>query len=285
TTTLLIDVESPDVLTTSGMVALESQNYYSYKEYYQSQKEIIASRSIARRVFNEFNLADTEEYTGKRNPIKGFLKTIGLNFTGTWRAGKRDLIKEFLKTVKAEPVRDTRLLKLHVDNKDPELAAKIANRIAEVYVRRNLYYISRDELMNLLKNEYLKLETRISEYSKVYKHKHPNMIRLKKEIDELVKKIEDVKKSAFEFDISEEDFEEEARYTLEGLKANNVSIEDFAEVPILPIKPKKRLNIALAIIVGLFGGLGLAFFVEYLDDTVKTLEDTEKLAKWPFLGG
>lgn len=283
TATLLIDVESPDVLTTSGVVALEAQNYYSYKEYYQSQKEIITSRSIMRKVFEEFDLANTPEYAEKKQgEATNFLEKIGLKHS---LAGKKDLIKKFSKTIEIEPVRDTRLLKLHVDNKDPKLAAEIANRIAETYVRRNLYYISRDELMNLLKNEYLKFETKRSEYNKVYKHKHPKMIQLKEEIDELIKRVEDVKKSAFEYKADTDDFVKNGKYTLEGLKANNVSVEDFADVPVMPIKPKKGVNIALAIIVGFFGGLGLAFFAEYLDDTVRTLEDTKKLAEWPFLGG
>ncbi|NQT23481.1 MAG: hypothetical protein HQ579_08625, partial [Candidatus Omnitrophica bacterium] len=259
--TLLIDAESPNVLTTYGLVSLESQNYYSYKEYYQSQKEIITSRAIARRIFNEFNLGNTKKYAKAKDPIKAFLKTVNV-----------------------APVRDTRLLRLNVENRDPVLAAKIANRMAEVYVERNLYYISRDELMNLLKNEYLKLESRLSEYTRIYKSKHPKIIRLKEEISELVKKIESVKKSAFHYDVVPQDLKEGGMYTLEGLKANNVSIEDPAEVPAIPIRPKKRLNVLLAIIVGFFGGVALAFFFEYLDDTVKSLEDVEKLVKWPFLG-
>ncbi|MBL7157874.1 MAG: polysaccharide biosynthesis tyrosine autokinase [Candidatus Omnitrophica bacterium] len=260
TATLLIDVESPNVLTSSGMVSLESQNYYTYKEYYQSQKEIITSRGIVSKVFDELGLGNTREYAKSKEPIK-----------------------DFLKTMKVEPVRDTRLLKLHVENKNPVLAAKIANRIAEIYVKRNLYYISRDESMNLLKNEYLKLEAKLSEYNKIYLDKHPQMIRLKKEIDGLVKEIEGVKSSNFNYGIREAGIQDQ--YALEGLKANNVNIEDAAEVPALPVKPKKKLNVLLAIIVGFFGGVGLAFFFEYLDDTVKDVEDIRKLTEWPFLGG
>ena len=52
-----------------------------------------------------------------------------------------------------------------------------------------------------------------------------------------------------------------------------------------PVRPKKRLNVLLAIIVGLFGGVGLAFFFEYLDDTVKSAEEVGRIADWPFLGG
>ena len=261
TATLLVDIENPDVLTTSGVVSLESRNYYAYKEYYQSQIEIITSRAIANRVFDEFNLLEKEEYAEAKDPLNNFLKTI-----------------------KVEPVRDTRLLNLHVDNKDPMLAAEIANRIADIYVERNLYYISRDEMRNLLKNEYLKLDAKLSEYSKTYKDRHPQMIRLKEEMKEMIGAIEDVKKSTFEYDMSEDDFAAKGEYPLKGLKANNVSILDPAEKPVIPIKPKKKLYILLAAVMGVFGGIGLAFFFEYLDDTVKSVEDTEKLADWLLLG-
>ena len=48
----------------------------------------------------------------------------------------------------------------------------------------------------------------------------------------------------------------------------NVWVTDRAEVPEKPIKPKIARNILLAMVLGLFGGVGLAFFMEYLDNTI-----------------
>jgi len=70
----------------------------------------------------------------------------------------------------------------------------------------------------------------------------------------------------------------------ETLKASNIQVIDRAEVPKSPYKPNKRMNIFLSIIVGLFGGIGLVFFVEYLDNTIKTPEDLEKRVSLPTLG-
>ena len=56
----------------------------------------------------------------------------------------------------------------------------------------------------------------------------------------------------------------------------NVWIIEKAQIPKLPSSPKKKRNILLGIILGLFGGIGLAFFFEYLDNTVKTPEDIEE---------
>lgn len=69
-----------------------------------------------------------------------------------------------------------------------------------------------------------------------------------------------------------------------SLTASNVQVLDRAEMPKTPHKPQKRLNFMLAVIVGLFGGVGLAFFVEYLDNTVKTPDDIEKAVSLPSLG-
>ena len=70
----------------------------------------------------------------------------------------------------------------------------------------------------------------------------------------------------------------------EDMKTGNIRIVDRAEVPEYPIKPKKKLNILLAIIVSLLTGTGLAFFFEYLDNTIKLPEEVEKHLNIPFLG-
>jgi capsular exopolysaccharide synthesis family protein len=71
---------------------------------------------------------------------------------------------------------------------------------------------------------------------------------------------------------------------LKGLRTSNVRIVDRAEIPLYPSSPKKKMNMILALIMGLVGGIGLAFLFEYLDDSVKTSEDVEKYAGLPALG-
>jgi len=71
---------------------------------------------------------------------------------------------------------------------------------------------------------------------------------------------------------------------LESLKASNISVVDPAEVPKRPVSPDKTKNLILALLFGLFGGVGLCFLLEYLDNTVKGPEEVEKLAGVPSLG-
>lgn len=51
-----------------------------------------------------------------------------------------------------------------------------------------------------------------------------------------------------------------------------------------PIKPKPPLNIAIALVVGLIAGVGLAFLLEYFDNTVKDAQDIERTLELPVLG-
>jgi capsular exopolysaccharide synthesis family protein len=71
---------------------------------------------------------------------------------------------------------------------------------------------------------------------------------------------------------------------LGGLRTSNIKIVDRALVPGGPFTPNTRRNLMMALFLGLFGGLGLIFLVEYLDNTVKGPEDVEKLTGLPSLG-
>jgi succinoglycan biosynthesis transport protein ExoP len=64
----------------------------------------------------------------------------------------------------------------------------------------------------------------------------------------------------------------------------NVYVIQKAETPKSPAKPKKGLNILLGLIVGLAGGIGTAFFIEYLDNTVKSPDDVETKLGVPVYG-
>jgi polysaccharide biosynthesis transport protein len=69
-----------------------------------------------------------------------------------------------------------------------------------------------------------------------------------------------------------------------GVGTNNISVVDKAEVPGGPHSPNPRRNLMIALFLGLFGGIGLAFLFEHLDDTVKLAEEMEQQLGLPVLG-
>jgi len=71
---------------------------------------------------------------------------------------------------------------------------------------------------------------------------------------------------------------------LKGLRTSNIRVVDRARVPVRPSSPNKKRNLILALLLGLGGGVGLAFLFDLLDNSVKTSEDVERYAGLPTLG-
>ena len=65
---------------------------------------------------------------------------------------------------------------------------------------------------------------------------------------------------------------------------NPVEIIDVAEPNNRPVSPDLFVNVLLSIFVGLGAGVGLAYFIEYLDTSIKTADDVERLLGVPVLG-
>jgi len=158
-----------------------------------------------------------------------------------------------------------------------------------------------DVMQDLIKRK-ADLEIEISEKLQHFKEKHPEIIGLKTELDSVSRKIDDENnKRVFggdkgvQYNVLRSDVEtnrqiydsllqrmRETQITGE-LKTTNIRVVDKAVVPEIPSKPKKKLNFLVALLVGIFGGSGLAFFMESLDQSVKTPEDIKNRVKLPTL--
>ncbi len=192
--------------------------------------------------------------------------------------------------------------------------------------------ISTNQVISSIKASEMELSSRLSELSEKYGSKHPRIIALKKQLQELdqrkkneirklvnslkhkyqtalsrekslkaalkeeQKKAMELNKKAVQYGVLKRKAEsakemydllvkrfKEASLT-EDIKTVNVRVVDKAEVPQNPIKPKEKRNLLLAMVLGMFMGCGLAFFNEYLDDTLKTPEDVKEFLGLPFLG-
>lgn len=74
------------------------------------------------------------------------------------------------------------------------------------------------------------------------------------------------------------------KYSKTLIKNGNVQIIQKAQVPEAPVSPNKKLNIAIAFIVGLMVSIGLALILEFMDNTFKTKEELEKTIGLPVIG-
>jgi polysaccharide biosynthesis transport protein len=70
----------------------------------------------------------------------------------------------------------------------------------------------------------------------------------------------------------------------ERMETSNIDVVDRATIPMTPIAPQKKRNILLGFFAGLILGATLAFFFEYLDNSIKTADDIKQYLDIPFLG-
>lgn len=289
--TVLIDMEPPNVLTVSTTrddSTMGQSNYLTYADYYRTQLEIIRGRRLAKKVFGNLKLDKLPLYMKQPDPVGTLKKQLTVN-----------------------PIKQTRLVTLMVETPDPKLSAQIANEFAFVFVSDNLAKAAANEAVTLMKNEYLKLQSKEAELSKRYKAKFPAMIRLREQMNQLATSIE--KELARQLSDEQTDThlitEPESRKEeppalsrteqraagvlfhqlqensmMGGLRPNNIRIQDLAQVPLKKTKPKVTLNLLLALILGLMGGIAAAAIEELFDSTLKVPKDIEREGRFTFLG-
>ena len=427
TTTIQINKENPQIVDFKEIFAVNTMDM----DYYQTQYKILESRSLAKRVIQNLKLAEHPEFLPKPetpfqkwksnilNPISGLFTSSNPNKDPTESEKETSFINQFLKKLKIEPIRNSRLVKIHFDSNYPELSTQVSNALATTYIQQSLEsrfiatqqakewltgqledlkakveradealqafgskhnIISLDEKGNVtmqrltdlnealtkaesermakealykqtkdrnsdslpsilenklimdLKQAYIQLEAQYMKLSETYKPEYPEMVRLKQQMQAIQKRIDgeltkiitaiknDYESSLRKEALLRQAFEEQKARVIEmndkaiqynilkreadtnkelykgllqrmkeagvsaGIMASNIQVIDQAELPTKPYKPNRQLNLLLAAVVGLFLGIGLAFFFEYLDNTVKTPEDVEQLIRLPSFG-
>lgn len=394
------------------------------KDFYQTQYELLKSRTLAERVMGQLGLMDHPLFNGKKEP--GLFESLSA-WAGNKENAKRDapknqkpdMVQKFLDHLTVEPVRNSRLVKVNFDSPDPELSARVANAMADVFIKLNLErridtssyaktfleerlqqikskledserqlvdFARQEAIINvddkqtavsqrfqelnsalgkaiqerveaesqnqqiqaskskavgkILDNESIqklkefkaKLENDYMEGLQVYKPAYPKMQQLEAQIAEIQARINnevsnvvaavnstyeaarykenmvlaqlneskrellDLQGRSIQYTILKRETDTNRQLydgLLQRLKevgvaggadTNNVSVVDKAEVPNRKFKPNLTINALIAAFIGLFGGIGLAFLFEHLDDTIKQPEDLERLLGIATLG-
>jgi len=151
-----------------------------------------------------------------------------------------------------------------------------------------------NEVRDRLDNEVRRLETSVkADYETALKAEK----LLQQEFDEAKAKTVDMEKGLVNYHMLKRDLEtNQALY--EGLLGRmkdaivaatvvpgNISVIATAELPYEPYnKPKPGKYLGLALVLGSLMGIGIAFFLEYLDSSIKTVEEVEKIGHIPSLG-
>jgi uncharacterized protein involved in exopolysaccharide biosynthesis len=142
-----------------------------------------------------------------------------------------------------------------------------------------------------LKTELLRAEADLEGARGQYRSLQRQVARYRGELNEMNEKAFALERLGREAKVAEDAYllyqkkHEEARISsaMDQQKLVNVSIAQPAQRPLKPVAPKKALNMVLAIFLGAFGGLGLAFGREYFDHSFTTGYDLESRLGIPHL--
>ncbi|HEY5496863.1 MAG TPA: polysaccharide biosynthesis tyrosine autokinase [Syntrophales bacterium] len=123
-----------------------------------------------------------------------------------------------------------------------------------------------------------KKQETVSRQLTVYEGKMHNLPKAERDLARLTR-VSKVNADTYTFLLQKH---EEARIA-KASTISNINIVDPAIAPIRPIKPNKAQNLLLGLIIGLALGVGLAFFQEYLDDTIKNADEAKRVMGLPLL--
>jgi len=300
--------------------------WWSTKEYYETQIKILNSRILAEKVFEELRLSKDSDYQNIPDPI---VKLIGQ--LSTERAKESNII--FFAVDDVDALRASTIANAYAQayiRQDTELKSRssketlawldsqvvdIKKKLQESEIALNKYIQDNrivttpdvekktETLLQNLKQEKSRLEIDRSEAVKRYKIKHPRMISLNAQLEDVNKKIDQetnnllaLNQKMVQYNILKKDVDSNQQlYTVlltrsketgitGQIEQNPITIIDAARPPSAPYKPNTKKDIFRAIGISLILGIGLVLFLEYLDSTIRTSEDVSFYLNLPFLG-
>ncbi len=182
--------------------------------------------------------------------------------------------------ISVDLVRDTQLIKLQVRHPDPRLAARIANMIPEVLIKRNEDMQSA-RLANSKQNlsrELTGLQGEIESAQRALDGERAKQSPNTAEVARLETLLAQYRSTYAGLLQSYEEIR-----VAEASGNNTMIVAEPAKVPTRPVLPRTLLNTVLAGVLGAMASVSAAYLVEYLDDTVKSPEDVERIAHLPTL--
>lgn len=196
------------------------------------------------------------------------------------RLGGPFSVEQLRQKITVEVISQTELMKITVEDQDPAFAALLANTLATLLEEygRGLYAGSGKSVLSILEVELANLENEIAgdrqQLATLLAGGTPST-----DADALKSQLQ-LKEDAYDRLLS--------RYELarldESLRANSIMIVEPATQPKAPSNALGLKEIGISLVLGLFGGVGLALVLENLDTRIRSTQQIEHLTHLPVLG-
>jgi len=256
-------------------------SFVSEEDYYRTQYQLMESRSLLERVYKKLDLGKYEQFSAPNG------------------------VKKLHRALTIAPITRSRLVNINVRSYDPQLAAEIANTVADTFVQENVSnrismgqdviralensenspkeqellnsmpQVVNSDFIKSLKQQAATLASQKAQLSAKYTDVHPELVSVTNQLETLNAQIA-----------------RETRRLVQSIKielsgqfsANNIRVVDPAIVPTKPVRPRKLVNLAIGILAGGLLGVLISFGLEFIDQSVKSSEDLEEKLGLAFLG-
>ena len=251
-------------LLVSGLPQVESPYYRQMTSFRTVDvattiSEVIKGRDFLRQVVLTLDLENREDEASFQTPLrKAFsflynrvkLATEGIQSLLGGKSGEEDKTEKAInylsKNIDVESIERTDVVRVIAYDYNPQMAAKIADRLVKVFIIYNM-------------------QQQAFSYQSKYGEKHPRLVQLENEIKKMKNELND-----------------EAGLT-ENWNRSNIKVINQAYVPTRPATPKKGLIFVVVIILSVIGGIIFVYILESLDHSFRSSRDVEKYMDIPLL--
>jgi capsular exopolysaccharide synthesis family protein len=185
--------------------------------------------------------------------------------------------------ITAYVVPNTQLIEIYATDSDPNMAKSLADAVAQQLIK-----LSPTGSNQVDQEQLVFIQTQLADLQEKINSAKTDITGLNAQLDAAnsARQIQDVQEQINILETKVTNWQAtyaELLKTIEGGDVNTLNIVEEASVPGKPFSPNTRMNVLLAAAIGLVLAVGGIFLIEYLDDTIQSREDTQRLVNLPTL--
>ncbi len=184
--------------------------------------------------------------------------------------------------VRGHPVPETQFFELYVTDTDPRRAKLLADEIARQLVLQNAISNEPSAHEIFVRGQLGRLEAKIAQAEQQIQELQ-TMLEVENTAEGIRRRQEEIASLEAKIDAWQNNYASLLAFIEDDESVSTLSVIEPAMVPSSPINAGGFKNVVLAAVVGALLSGGLAFLLEYLDDTIKTSGDVEWVLGWPTL--
>ena len=244
-----------------------------------SEVEILKSKSLVKEVVTVLGATSIYPELGKQ--ARGILATILPEI----KDDKSLLEKAQLalqKKLRIRGIKKSNVIKVSFKHIDPQMATDVVNTLTNLYLvrRQDVHSLSQSRKFFLQQTEFLKQRLTKAQVKLEQLKRAHNVANFEEQQKILLQRMHDLRISLHELNKIKES---RIPQGMDSQNLTSVNLIEPAQVPLKPVSPKGFLNLVLGMFLGLLIGLGVAFFLHYLDDSLESVEDVEAALDVPVL--